>query len=597
MLLLFQGSFLNMDEKNQIKEQIRNMVKKTNEAEDILSILTSESAVRKKAEIQKEEERKQARLFGLFLTVSSGLLLLFSFIIYVFPAFDYFTRKPAFKFLILILLFLNIYQLFIFKRLLKNSLKVALDVSYSMIILISLLLVQVLGGVTSPFILIYVPLQILAAFLIKPYFAFFVLIFEVIISILFILISPEGQQFFSQNSNIFISEIAILIGTAASAYFIGEMYFRLKEKENITKQIVNNLKLDNAKVEAILQSLGDGVFVVDQDKKIVFINKTALLMVKQNINTPLGKYYGNVFQILHEEKSLSYDTDCPIQQAISENRSIQRDDLELVIKNKRLFIALYTAPVKATTGGIIGGLGVIRDITKEKEMERMKYEFISIASHELSAPVAALEGQLSMIVEDTEGKLDKKTRHSLLEDAYQSSIRLATLVKDLLNVSRIEQGRMPFNPKFIDLREVIQSAFDNQMIRARDTRLKLIYKKPNKVLKVWADPDRINEVVTNLLTNAIKFTSRGGITIENSEEKGYVITSVKDTGIGIKKEQIPYLFQKFHQVDTSKKGQGTGLGLYISKEIVEKLGGKIWIESEVGKGSKFSFTLSKTKVR
>lgn len=583
-----------MDTEDKTKEQTR-LVEDKSKAEDILSILTSESAVRKRIEIKKEEERKKARLFGLFVTLISGICFTISFLMYLIPSFDYLTRKPAFQFLIAILIFLNFYHIFIFKRILKNSLKIALDISYSLLIVIFLLLVQVLGGIMSPFVLIYVPLQIFAAFLIRPYFSFFVLIFEVSISFLFILFNPAAQQFFSQNTNIFISEIAILTGTAVVAYLLSGKYFTLKQREDTTEQVVNTLRLDNAKVEAILQSLGDGVFVVDQEKKIVFINKTALSMVKPSINTPLGKFYSNVFYISKEDKPISYETDCPIQQAISENRSIQKDDLELTVGNKRIFIALYTAPVKAPMGGVIGGLGVIRDITREKEMERMKYEFISIASHELSAPVAALEGQLSMIVEDVEGKLDKKTRFELLEDAYQSSIRLANLVRDLLNVSRIEQGRLPFEPKIIDLKETIELTCKNLQIRAKEAGVKLEYKKREKALKVWADPNRIGEVVTNLITNAIKFTPKGSVTIENSDEKGYVITKVTDTGIGIKKENIPYLFQKFHQVDTSKKGQGTGLGLYICKKIVEKLGGKIWVESEEGKGSKFIFTLSKTK--
>ncbi|NIM47209.1 MAG: PAS domain-containing protein [Candidatus Aenigmarchaeota archaeon] len=584
-----------MKNENQKQEQIESKDTKPNKATDILSILTSESAARGKALLFKEKEEKKARKIGFFITIVSGIAFTTTVVIYILPSFDFFTRQIFFQFLIFTFLLLNLYHLFVFKRLVKRNTKIALDISYTIIILILILLAQCPGSISSPFFLLYVPALIVASFLIRPSFTFIILIFEILASVIFILTNPRGQEFFTQSPNTSISEMVILGGIAFLSYFLGEKYFSLKGKKQEIEQIVNGLRLDNAKVEAILQSLGDGVFVVDQEKKIVFINQTALSMVKQNINTPLGKYYSNIFQILREEKPISYETDCPIQQAISENRSIQKDDLQLVIGNKRMFIALYTAPVKAPGGGVIGGLGVIRDITKEKEMERMKYEFISIASHELSAPVVALEGQLSMIVEDVEGKLDKKTRHSLLEDAYQSSIRLATLVKDLLNVSRIEQGRLPFNPKVVDLREIIQSAIDNQQIKAKEAKLNLEYKKPSKPFKVWADPDRIGEVVTNLITNAIKFTSKGSITIENSEEKGYVKTVVSDTGIGISKEHIPHLFQRFHQVDTSKKGQGTGLGLYICKKIVEKLGGKIWVESEVRKGSKFIFTLPKTK--
>lgn len=228
------------------------------------------------------------------------------------------------------------------------------------------------------------------------------------------------------------------------------------------------------------------------------------------------------------------------------------------------------------------------------QMDKMKDEFISMASHELNTPLAAIEGYLSMILDEgMGGKIDAKTRE-YLSRAYASSKRLAELILDLLNVSRIEQGRLKMKFSQCNLYELAESVIHELQIKsdAKKIYLKLEGDK-TKVPMTWCDPDRIREIFVNLAGNAIKFTEKGGITIMVEPGEGNTVRgSVTDTGRGIAKEDQKKLFQKFSQVKREiDEHQGTGLGLYISKNFVELHKGRIWVESEAGKGAKFLFEL------
>ena len=231
------------------------------------------------------------------------------------------------------------------------------------------------------------------------------------------------------------------------------------------------------------------------------------------------------------------------------------------------------------------------------QLDKMKDEFISMASHELNTPLAAIEGYLSMILDEGMGKIDKQSR-VYLDRAYASSKRLAELILDLLNVSRIEQGRLKMKFLEVNLAELAESVINELQIKA-DT--KKIYLKLDadkaKVPKIWCDPDRIREVFVNLAGNALKFTDKGGVTIRiKPGAAGMIRCEVSDTGRGIATEDQSKLFQKFSQVKREvDEHQGTGLGLYISKNFVDLHKGKLWVESEAGHGATFIFELPALK--
>ena len=246
----------------------------------------------------------------------------------------------------------------------------------------------------------------------------------------------------------------------------------------------------------------------------------------------------------------------------------------------------------------IASLQTASAIEKERlyEEDQMKSEFVSIASHELLTPTAAIEGYLSMILDEKIAKVDPIAQKYLIR-VYDSSRRLSRLVKDLLNVSRIESGKLQIVARRFDLVELIKSAQEELQAKAFEKNLKLEFTPSVQDPNVWADPERIHQVIYNLVGNAIKYSKQGAVRVAMSEENGLVKTSVTDTGIGIPAKDLPHLFEKFFRVQTPETTdiQGTGLGLYISKNIIDLSGGKINVSTEYGKGSVFSFTLPKDK--
>lgn len=229
---------------------------------------------------------------------------------------------------------------------------------------------------------------------------------------------------------------------------------------------------------------------------------------------------------------------------------------------------------------------------KLKELDKLKDEFISMASHELKTPTGAIRDRLWMI-ENKSGELDTKQQKHI-EVAYSEANRLLNLVNDMLNVSRIEQNRIQLNIGEVDLDEIIYEVIDEYKASAekRNLELKFITIK-KKLPKVHADPDKIKIVLGNLLSNAIKFTEKGFIHIETYKKGNYVQVNVTDTGKGIAWQDISKLFEKFSRLESAQERveKGTGLGLYIAKKFVELMKGTIWVESTLGKGSTFSFTL------
>lgn len=234
---------------------------------------------------------------------------------------------------------------------------------------------------------------------------------------------------------------------------------------------------------------------------------------------------------------------------------------------------------------------------KLQQVDKLKDEFVSLASHELRTPMTVIKSYLWMILEKEKPKLTDKQKQ-YLDRAYISTERLIKLVNDMLNVSRIESGRLTLDIKPVDIIELANTVYAEMMPKAQEQGIKLEFDKPKDALpKVQADKDRIEQVLINLIGNSLKFTPRDGkITISLSLKDSDVMVSVSDTGKGLKKEDLPKLFQKFGMLDSDylKKNisQGTGLGLYISKSIIELHKGKIWVESEgEGKGATFTFSL------
>ncbi len=226
-----------------------------------------------------------------------------------------------------------------------------------------------------------------------------------------------------------------------------------------------------------------------------------------------------------------------------------------------------------------------------QKLDRAKDEFISVASHELKAPIAVIEGYLSMLLTGKLGKLEEKTA-GYLERAYRSTYYLSKLAKDLLDASRITLGTLQIIKEPMHLDEFTKNQIEGLKQQAKDKNLYIKYQKEEKLPQVLVDSRRVGEIISNLLGNAIKFTESGGIMVSQKEEENFVLTEVTDTGPGIASEHLPHIFEKLYQVNPKERDKGgTGLGLYLTKSYIAMMGGKIWVKSKVGKGTTFSFTL------
>lgn len=233
-----------------------------------------------------------------------------------------------------------------------------------------------------------------------------------------------------------------------------------------------------------------------------------------------------------------------------------------------------------------------------KELSILKDEFVSIASHELRTPMTAIKSYLWLVL-NKGTKLNEKTR-KYLQIAYASTERTITLVRDMLTVSRIEGRRLDVNMVVFDIREIVSQTYDDLKFKADEKKIKFDLEKFGSSLIVKADKDKIREVLQNLIANALKFTHTDGkVNISFRKAEGAIEISVTDTGPGIAKSDLPKLFQKFGRLGNSfskmAETQGTGLGLYIAKQIVSLHGGKIWVESKEGQGSTFTFSLPEAK--
>jgi signal transduction histidine kinase len=244
-------------------------------------------------------------------------------------------------------------------------------------------------------------------------------------------------------------------------------------------------------------------------------------------------------------------------------------------------------------------LGYAVKVTKLQEVDKMKDDFISMASHELKSPLVAIHGYVELITDEVKMiKMEEKPAKEIshyLENTRSSVMRLNDLVNDLLEVSRLEQNRLPIVVQEIDAAEILKKIVDEMLVMIREKKMTLRF-QPISPVNVNADPDRLKQILVNLISNAVKYTPQGEITISVKEDKKFLYITVADTGLGISAENLKNLFAKFYRIKNDKTISiaGTGLGLWISREIARKMDGDINVESIEGVGSHFILKLKKS---
>ena len=268
------------------------------------------------------------------------------------------------------------------------------------------------------------------------------------------------------------------------------------------------------------------------------------------------------------------------------------DGTEFIVESNSIII-------KDKNGKPVGLIGSFSDITERKKSEQklkeameIKSQFISMASHELRTPLTAIKEGIAIVMDGSTGKINDE-QEDFLGMAKRNVDRLARLINDVLDFQKLEAGGIKFDIQEKDINEVVKEVYETMVPLTKEKGLNFVVKLDENLPKARFDNDKIIQVLTNIVNNAIKFTEKGAITVTTSKQDNVVCVAVQDTGPGVKKEDIQKLFHKFEQLakQDDRKTGGTGLGLAISKEIVEKHNGKIWAESKYGKGITFYFTL------
>lgn len=363
-----------------------------------------------------------------------------------------------------------------------------------------------------------------------------------------------------------------------------------------TGQEKDILSYHNNLLNIVLSSIPDGIIALDLSKKVVIVNQTALSLTGYQASEITGQVIDKLMHFYDQEDEILPSSYCPTNLNI-ESGLIYHSKNPLRFEGKQgkqTFIQLLSSHIQGNPQTNLGCILLLHDISKEEGLEQMKLDFVSMASHELRTPLTSIIGYLSVFIEENKSKLTGE-QVMFLDRIFVSAKQIATLIENLLNVSKIERGMLAVSMAPVDWQAQVTKVVGDLQNQAKLKNITLILHLPDKTLpKVMADPIRINEVVGNLITNAINYTKEGGkvdVSIETNPSE--VITSVQDTGVGIPKEAIPHLFNKFFRVsgNLGQSSKGTGLGLYISKSIIDRHKGRIWVESEEGKGSKFSFSL------
>jgi two-component system phosphate regulon sensor histidine kinase PhoR len=339
---------------------------------------------------------------------------------------------------------------------------------------------------------------------------------------------------------------------------------------------IKDLEKERATFETVLQKMTDGVFIVDEQGDIQLVNPAAEKMFSISQSTAIKKPLIEVVRHHQPVEMWQYCRD-----------SGETQSVDFEVGNRLSLQGIATSLGPAISGST---LLLFRDLTRQRQIETMRRDFISNVSHELRTPLAALKALTETL---QAGALeDPPAAHRFLEQMETEVDSLSLMVSELLELSRIESGRVPLDRVSTRPIEIVNPAYERLRLQAERAGLTLTIECPEDLHPVLADATRVQQVVVNLLHNAIKFTPSGGqVLVRADQEEQAVLFSVTDTGIGIATEDLARIFERFYKVDRSRATSGTGLGLAISRHLVEAHGGRIWVESEVGKGSTFNFTI------
>lgn len=358
-------------------------------------------------------------------------------------------------------------------------------------------------------------------------------------------------------------------------------------------------------LEALVRGMGDGVVTIALDGRITSCNEAAERLSGLKKERVIGRLVKEVFRVEKEDPSIylpdyskSFDTRAGIEQTGIQQEGIiyyKKNDNDFTLSDqcKRDISAIHTLLInekKEPAGWVM----VFRDITKEKQLSQAKSDFVAMASHDLRTPLTAIKGYAVTLLRHDK-QFPQETQKEFLKVINSEIDRLSRLLDNLLNLSRIEAGRLEVRKDYVDLYDISKKTVD--LFKLSATKHEFVLFITQDFPKVYADQGQLDQILNNLVSNAIKYSPAGGTITIGGEIKGDEwVGSVSDEGMGIPKEQISKLFERFHRIDSklTRHVSGTGLGLFITKSLIEAQGGRIWVESEQGKGTTFYFALPNT---
>ncbi len=379
-----------------------------------------------------------------------------------------------------------------------------------------------------------------------------------------------------------------------------------KEKESVEQKIVERtqqLSYEQDRLRASINSLSLGYIMTGPDNQIILINTAAENII--TLNTPTAHPAQQAIDVtaLRGKIDMNY-----LQHALNEKIDLiaqmeeaKTKKVNIILKDipyKMLFLNLFITPVVSKqTNTTIGVVIIIEDITERKVTDRSRDEFFSIASHELRTPLTAIRGNSSLIIDYYMSKIPDPEMKSILTDIHESSLRLINIVNDFLDMSRLEQGRIQYESEAFDIIKLCEDVLKEYDVSGSRKKIYLRMDRPAEQSPlVYADRERVRQVIVNLVGNAIKFTEQGGVSLSVQVEPNHLKLFVTDTGGGIPVENQGLLFRKFQQAEsnilTRDNTKGTGLGLYISRLMMKDMGGDIeLVKSASGQGATFSATM------
>lgn len=382
-------------------------------------------------------------------------------------------------------------------------------------------------------------------------------------------------------------EIRVAERTAELLSLNQRLQIELDERKRV-EEVLEQLSRQN---ELILNSVGEGLCGLDLQGKITFVNPAAAKLLGYQVEEIIGQSYHIILPHSNLDGTPYSLTGSPIYASLRDGSVHQVTSEVFRRKNGSSFPVEYVSNPIREQNAIVGAVVTFKDITDRQQVERMKDEFISVVSHELRTPLTSIHGSLGMLAS---GLLDPTSQRGkrLLEIAIDSTDRLVRLINDILDIERIESGKVQMAKQACDAAELMTHAADVMQSMAERSGVNLSVLTVSAQL--WADPDRIIQTLTNLLSNAIKFSPQGNtvwLTAQNQGER--ILFQVEDRGRGIPADKLESIFERFQQVDSSdsRNHEGTGLGLAICRSIIQQHGGRIGVESKLGEGSIFYFTL------